>query len=390
MRKICCLNIISGCGLKRLTEEYRMVENPADAEGILVRSASMHEMELPDGLYAVARAGAGVNNIPLEECAKKGIVVLNTPGANKNAVKELVIAGLFLASRDIIGGIEWCRARKDEQDLDQLVEQGKKAFAGCEIRGRKLGVIGLGAIGCEVANAAVGLGMDVYGYDPFISVNAAWTLSGSVKHIMDVDTIYRECDYITVHVPLMESTKHMICKDTIERMRNGVVILNFARDLLVNNGDMEEALKTGRVKKYVTDFPNTKTASMDGAIAIPHLGASTEEAEDNCAMMAVDELRDYLENGNIRNSVNYPDCDMGICSAASRIALLHANIPNMIGQITAIVAAEGLNIANMTNKSRGAYAYTLLDLESSVKEDAVKLLEQIRGMYKVRIIKGTA
>lgn len=388
MRKICCLNVISDCGLERLTGEYVKVENPSEAEGILVRSASMHEMELPDGLYAVARAGAGVNNIPLDECAKKGIVVFNTPGANKNGVKELVIAGLLLASRDIVGGIEWCRTRKNEPDIEKQVEKGKKAFAGCEIKGKKLGVIGLGAIGCEVANAAVGLGMDVYGYDPFISVNAAWMLSRSVKHIMDMDTIYRECDYITVHVPLMESTKNMICKESMDKMRDGVVILNFARDQLVNDEDMEAALKRGKVKKYVTDFPNTKTASMDGTIAIPHLGASTEESEDNCAMMAVDELRDYLENGNIKNSVNYPACDMGVCGVASRVALLHANIPNMIGQITAIVAADGMNIANMTNKSRGSFAYTLLDLEDSVKDEVVMHLEQIKGMYKVRIIKG--
>ena len=262
-----------------------------------------------------------------------------------------------------------------------------EAFAGCEIKGKKLGVIGLGAIGCEVANAAISLGMDVYGYDPFISVNAAWMLSRSVKHILDADTIYRECDYITIHVPLMDSTKHMICRETIEKMRDGVVILNFARDLLVNDDDIEKALACGKVKTYVTDFPNAKTAAMKGAIAIPHLGASTEESEDNCAMMAVDELRDYLENGNIRNSVNYPACDMGICSDVARIGLLHANIPNMIGQITAILAADGLNIAHMMNKSRGQYAYTLLDMENVVEEEAIRHLEKIRGMFKVRVIK---
>lgn len=386
MRKICCLNAIADCGLKRLTEEYVQVKNTAEAEGILVRSASMHEMELPEGLFAVARAGAGVNNIPLDRCAENGIVVFNTPGANKNGVKELVIAGLLLASRDIVGGIEWCQANKDDPNIDKNVEKGKKAFAGCEIRGKKLGVIGLGAIGCEVANAAVGLGMDVYGYDPFISVNAAWMLSRSVKHIMDAETIYRECDYITVHVPLMDATKHMICKDSIDKMRDGVVILNFARDLLVNDDDMEAALKSGKVKKYVTDFPNAKTVSMEGVIAIPHLGASTEESEDNCAMMAVDELRDYLENGNIKNSVNYPECDMGVCKDVARIAVLHANIPNMIGQITSRLAMDGINIANMTNKSRGKYAYTLLDLENAVGDAAVEHLTQIGGMYKVRVI----
>lgn len=388
MRKIFCLNAIAECGLERLTEEYVLAAGIEEAEGILVRSAVMHDMELPDGLHAVARAGAGVNNIPLGKCAEKGIVVFNTPGANKNGVKELVLAGLLLASRDIVGGIEWCRAQKDEPDIAQKIENGKKAFAGCEIEGKKLGVIGLGAIGCEVANAAVSLGMDVYGYDPFISVNAAWMLSRSVKHILDADIIYSECDYITVHVPLMESTKHMICKESMDKMKDGVVILNFARDLLVNDEDMEAALMCGKVKKYVTDFPNAKTASMEGTIAIPHLGASTEESEDNCAMMAVDELRDYLENGNIRNSVNYPACDMGVCHDAARVALLHANIPNMIGQITAILAADGLNISHMTNKSRGQYAYTLLDLENSVEKKAVEDLENIHGMYKVRIVKG--
>lgn len=387
MRKICCLNAIADCGLERLTDEYVKVEDPADAEGILVRSASMHEMELPAGLHAIARAGAGVNNIPLDKCSEKGIVVFNTPGANKNGVKELVLAGLLLASRDIVGSIQWCRSQKDDPDIEKKVEKGKKAFAGCEIKGKKLGVIGLGAIGCEVANAAVGLGMDVYGYDPFISVNAAWMLSRSVKHILDADTIYRECDYITIHVPLLDSTKHMICKESIDKMRDGVVILNFARDLLVNDDDMEAALKSGKVKKYVTDFPNAKTASMEGAIAIPHLGASTEESEENCAMMAVDELRDYLENGNIRNSVNYPNCDLGICNDAARIAVHHANIPNMISQVTGVLAADGLNINHMTNKSRGQYSYMLLDLENAATDEAIRHLEKIQGVFKVRVVK---
>ena len=387
MRKICCLNAIADCGLERLTDEYVKVEDPADAEGILVRSASMHEMELPAGLHAIARAGAGVNNIPLDKCSEKGIVVFNTPGANKNGVKELVLAGLLLASRDIVGGIQWCRSQKEDPDIEKKVEKGKKAFAGCEIKGKKLGVIGLGAIGCEVANAAVGLGMDVYGYDPFISVNAAWMLSRSVKHILDADTIYRECDYITIHVPLLDSTKQMICKESIDKMRDGVVILNFARDLLVNDDDMEAALKSGKVKKYVTDFPNAKTASMEGAIAIPHLGASTEESEENCAMMAVDELRDYLENGNIRNSVNYPNCDLGICNDAARIAVHHANIPNMISQVTGVLAADGLNINHMTNKSRGQYSYMLLDLENAATDEAIRHLEKIQGVFKVRVVK---
>lgn len=388
MRKICCLNAISKYGMERLGGQYEITEDPNLAEGILVRSASMHEMEFSGDLRAIARAGAGVNNIPLDSCAQKGIVVFNTPGANKNGVKELVLAGLFLTSRDIIGGVQWCREHAEEPDLAKLVEKGKKAFAGHEIKGKKLGVIGLGAIGCEVANAASSLGMEVYGYDPYISVNAAWMLSRSVKHIMDTETIFRECDYITVHVPLMDATKYMIRKESLDMMKDGVVILNFARDLLVNDDDMEAALKSKKVSRYITDFPNEKTAKMEGVIAIPHLGASTEESEDNCAVMAVDELRDYLENGNIHNSVNYPDCDMGICRSEGRVAILHANVPNMIGQITAILAAEAINIENMTNKSRGNYAYTMVDLGNAAKPETIAHLRQIPSVYKVRIVKG--
>ena len=388
MRKIHCLNPISKLGTGLLTENYEMTDNLAEAEGILVRSAAMHDLELPKGLRAVARAGAGVNNIPLDKCAEAGVVVFNTPGANANGVKELVLAGMLLGARDVVGGIDWCREQKDNENISKDMEKAKKKFAGHEIRGKKLGVIGLGAIGAEVANAAAALGMEVYGYDPFISVKAAWMLSRDVKHITSVDTIYQECDYITVHVPLLDSTKYMINKDAFDQMKDGVVILNYARDLLVNDDDMEAALKAGKVKKYITDFPNAKTSAMEGVIATPHLGASTEESEDNCAVMAADELKDYLENGNIKNSVNYPACDMGICQVAGRIGLLHANIPNMIGQITSILAAEGINIANMTNKSRDKYAYTLLDLENPVKEEAVAHLEKISGMYKVRVIKG--
>lgn len=387
MRKICCLNPISKYGTARLEDGCEFTENVGEAEGVLVRSASMHELELPEGLLAVARAGAGVNNIPLDRCAEKGIVVFNTPGANKNGVKELVLAGLFLASRDIVGGINWCTKLAGDRDIAKTVEKGKKAFAGHEIKGKKLGVIGLGAIGCEVANAAAGLGMEVYGYDPFISVNGAWMLSRSVKHIMNVETIYEECDYITVHVPLLDSTRHMINRESLEKMRDGVVILNFARDLLVNDDDMMGSLKSGKVWRYVTDFPNETTAGAEGVIAIPHLGASTEESEDNCAVMAADELKDYLENGNIQNSVNYPSCTMGVCRDAGRLALLHQNVPNMIGQITTILAAEGCNIANMTNKSRDRYAYTLLDLENPVKGEAVEKLKKIEGMFRVRVIK---
>ena len=388
MRNICCLNQISHYGTDRLTGDYKLVDDMKDAEGILVRSASLHETEFPEGLEAIARAGAGVNNIPLDECAKKGIVVFNTPGANANGVKELVIAGLLLASRDLMGGYNWVKENASDENIAKTVEKQKKHYAGCEIMGKKLGVIGLGAIGAKVANIAFRLGMEVYGYDPYVSVDAAWRLSSSVKHIMDVNTIYKECDYITVHVPLLDSTKEMINQAAFDQMKDGVVILNYARDLLVNDDDMAEALKSGKVKKYITDFPNAKTSAMDGVIATPHLGASTEESEDNCAVMAADELKDYLENGNIKNSVNYPACDMGICQVAGRIGLLHANIPNMIGQITSILAAEGINIANMTNKSRDKYAYTLLDLEDPVKSEAVTHLEKISGMYKVRVIKG--
>lgn len=283
MRKIHCLNAISKEGTELFTENYKLTDNITEAEGILVRSAAMHDMEFGENLMAIARAGAGVNNIPLDECAKDGIVVFNTPGANANGVKELVIAGLLMASRDIAGGIEWCRENKSDSDIAKTAEKAKKEFAGCEIKGKKLGVIGLGAIGAEVANAAAGLGMNVYGYDPFISVNAAWMLSRDVKHITSVDAIYRECDYITVHVPLSDSTKGMINKSTIEEMKDGVVVLNFSRDSLVNDDDMAEALKRGKVKKYISDFPNSKSVNMEGAVIIPHLGASTEESEDNCA-----------------------------------------------------------------------------------------------------------
>lgn len=385
--KLHCLNPISKYGIELLTDAYEMTDDAAQAEGILVRSASMHEMELPEGLLAVARAGAGVNNIPLDVCAEKGIVVFNTPGANANGVKELVIAALLLGSRDIVDGVAWCRENAADPNIAKTVEKSKKAFAGHEIKGKKLGVIGLGAIGAEVANAAAALGMDVYGYDPFISVNGAWMLSRDVKHIMSVDTIYQECDYITVHVPLMGSTKKMINKDTIASMKDGVVVLNFSRDLLVDDDAMAEALESGKVHRYITDFPNPKSVNMKNVIAIPHLGASTEESEDNCAVMAVKEMMDYLENGNIRNSVNYPACDMGVCRTASRIAVMHKNIPNMIGQITGALAEQDVNISDMTNKSRDQYAYTLLDLESRPKEATIEKLKGIKGVLRVRTVK---
>ena len=387
MRKIHCLNPISKLGTGLLTENYEMTDNLAEAEGILVRSAAMHDLELPKGLRAVARAGAGVNNIPLDKCAEAGVVVFNTPGANANGVKELVLAGMLLGARDVVGGIDWCKEQKDNENISKDMEKAKKKFAGHEIRGKKLGVIGLGAIGAEVANAAAALGMEVYGYDPFISVKAAWMLSGDVKHIISVDTIYQECDYITVHVPLLDSTRQMINKDSLGQMKDGVVILNFARDLLVNDDDMAEALASGRVKRYITDFPNAKVMQMPNVIATPHLGASTEESEDNCAVMAVKELMDYLDNGNIKNSVNFPNCDMGVCTTVGRLALLHKNVPNMIGQISSILASTDMNIANMTNKSRDKYAYTLVDLETKADAATIEKLKAIQGMMRVRVIK---
>ncbi len=387
MKTIHCLNEISPLGTALLTEEYTLTNDIKEAQGVLLRSASMHEMELPEGLLAIARAGAGVNNIPLDACAAEGIVVFNTPGANANGVKELVIAGLLLASRDITGGIEWCKENADDADIAKSAEKAKKAFAGCEIKGKKLGVIGLGAIGAEVANACSSLGMEVYGYDPFLSVNSAWGLSRNIRHITSLDTIYKECDYITVHVPLFDTTKGMINKAAFDTMKEGVVILNFARDILVNEEDMKEALKSGKVKKYVTDFPNATSAHLEGAMVIPHLGASTEESEDNCAKMAVEEIMDYIDNGNIRNSVNFPACDMGICKSESRIAVLHLNIPNMIGQITGTLAAGDVNITDMTNKSREKYAYTLIDLEKASDAMSIQKLNAIKGVLRVRVIK---
>ena len=386
MRKIHCINAISKYGTDQFTQEYQLTDEVNEAEGILVRSASLHEMQFSNSLLAIARAGAGVNNIPLDACAQEGIVVFNTPGANANGVKELVLAGLFLASRDIVGGIEWCKENKDDANIGKTAEKAKKAFAGCEIKGKKLGVVGLGAIGAEVANAAIALGMEVYGYDPYISVNAAWRLSRDVKHTTSLDTICQECNYITLHVPAVDSTKGMINKAAIDQMKDGVVILNFARDVLVNEDDLAEALKSGKVKKYVTDFANPKSVAMENTIVIPHLGASTEESEDNCAKMAVQEIMDYLENGNIRNSVNYPACDMGVKKTACRVAVLHMNIPNMIGQITGVLAAGKINISDMTNKSRDKFAYTLMDLEHTPDDIMVQKLNAIEGVLRVRLI----
>lgn len=388
MYRINCLNPIADVGLKNFTEKYEVTADVQEADGILVRSASMHEMELPSRLLAVARAGAGVNNIPLDKCAEHGVVVFNTPGANANGVKELVIAGMLLAARDVIGGIEWVKASKEDPDIAKTAEKAKKNFAGTEIMGKKLGVIGLGAIGVKVANAAVGLGMEVYGYDPYLSVNAAWNLSRSVIHVLNVDDIYARCDYITIHVPLMDTTKGMINAVSIAKMKEGVILLNFARDLLANEKDVLEGLQSGKIARYVSDFPNPVTAGQKGCIVIPHLGASTEESEDNCAVMAVEELKDYLENGNIRNSVNYPACDMGICAQAGRVAIFHKNTANMITKFTAEFGEKGINISDMTNKSRGEVAYTMLDVEAKPTEEIISALEKIKGVFRVRIVKG--
>ena len=382
-----CLNPISKVGLDNFSTDYAKTEDINSAEGVLVRSASMHEMELPDSLLAVARAGAGVNNIPLDKCAEKGIVVFNTPGANANGVKELVIAGMLLAARDVVGGIEWVKASRDNADIAKSAEKEKKKFAGTEVMGKKLGVIGLGAIGVKVANTAVSLGMEVYGYDPYVSVNAAWNLSRSVKHISNVEDIYKECDYITIHVPLLDSTRKMIDANAITMMKPTAIVLNFARDLLVDEEAMVDALAAGKIKKYVSDFPNTTTVGAKGCIVTPHLGASTAESEDNCAIMAVREIRDYMENGNITHSVNYPDCNMGACTTAGRVAILHKNVKGMIGQYTTVLGEADINVSDMTNKAKGDYAYALIDVDSQITDDVLKKLQAIDDVLRVRVVK---
>lgn len=387
MYKYHCLNPISEAGLSQLDEKYAVTGNVDEADAILVRSAKMHDMDLSGNLKAIARAGAGVNNIPLDRCAQEGIVVFNTPGANANGVKELVIAGMLLAARDIIGGINWVQEYEEDGDIAKITEKKKKAFAGTEIRGKKLGVIGLGAIGVRVANVAIHLGMDVYGYDPYVSVDAAWMLSRNIHHAKTVDELYKECDYITIHVPALEDTKGMIDKNAIGLMKDGVVILNFARDVLVDQEDIVDALVSGKVRSYVTDFPTKEIVGVKNAIVIPHLGASTEESEDNCAKMAVEELKDFLENGNITHSVNYPDCNMGVKGDGERITILHKNIPNMLGQFTTLLAEKNMNIALMTNKSRKEYAYTMIDVDSEVPSELEAQLAGVSGVLKVRVIR---
>jgi len=387
MYQVHYLNSISPKGTALWTEDYQKTENIADAQAVLVRSAAMHELALPESLLAIARAGAGVNNIPLQKCAEAGIAVFNTPGANAGSVMELALCGMLLGCRDIVGGINWVQSIKETADIAKQVEKGKSKFAGHEIAGKRLGVIGLGAIGGPLANAARKLGMEVYGCDPYISIDAAWHLDSHIIRINNRDDLYSQCDIISLHTPLLDSTKKMINADAISKMRDGVIILNFARDLLVDDEAMAQALASGKVSRYVTDFPNEKTANMPGCIAIPHLGASTEESEDNCAKMAVKQVMDYLENGNIHNSVNYPNCDMGICRTAGRITILHRNIPNSLGRFTAAIAADNVNIDGLVNKSRGEYAYTMLDFDQHPSEEVVNHLKEVEGVLRVRVIK---
>ena len=385
-RKIYCLNNIAKIGTDSFRSGYTLIDSIDEAAGVLVRSADMKEMSFPAGLRAIARAGAGVNNIPLDRCAEEGIVVFNTPGANANSVKELVLCGMLLAARDVSGGIAWVRENAADENIAKTTEKAKKAFAGNELMGKTLGVIGLGAIGVLVANAAVSLGMKVYGFDPYLSVSSAWNLSPMVIHAEKAEELYAASDYITLHVPATASTKGMIGSEAISQIKHGAVLLNFARDTLVDEQALAGALETGIVKCYVSDFPTPGSVHMKNAIVIPHLGASTEEAEDNCAVMAVREIQDYLDNGNIHNSVNYPEINLGICETEARVGILHRNIPNMLSQITNFFGNQGLNIENLANKSRGNYAYTLLDISHRMPHDTVERLKEIDGVIRVRRI----
>lgn len=381
------LNKISPKGTALWTEKYKVSDTVEQADALLVRSAAMHDFAFSDRLLAVARAGAGVNNIPLDRCAEQGIVVFNTPGANARSVMELTLCGLLLGCRDVVGGINWVQSIAGTADIAKQVEKGKSQFAGHEILGRKLGVIGLGAVGGPFANAARKLGMQVYGCDPFISIDAAWHLDSQIHRVNSREEVFSTCDIISLHTPLLDDTRKMINEETLAKMKDGVIILNFARDLLVDDEAMAKALASGKVKRYITDFPNEKTAAMPGCIAIPHLGASTEESEDNCAKMAVNQVMNYLENGNIVNSVNFPNCDMGICTSEGRITILHRNIPNSLGRFTTAMAGENVNIAGLMNKSRGEFAYTMLDLDHKPSESLVEGLRGIEGVLRVRVIK---
>lgn len=386
MYKIKTYNKISKTGLEVFDDKYTIGDEVENADGAIVRSAALHDEEFPESLQAIARAGAGTNNIPIEKCSEQGIVVFNTPGANANAVKELVIAGLLLSSRRVVSGIEWAKTLKGEGDaVGKLVEKGKGAFAGPEIKGKKLGVIGLGAIGVMVANAANHLGMTVYGYDPYLSVKSAWNLNHNAVHINDINEIFANCDYITIHVPLTDSTKNLINSNSLAKCKDGVRILNFSRAALVNDADLKAALESGKVAAYVTDFPTDDVLGVDGVIAIPHLGASTPESEDNCAGMAAKELIDYIENGNIVNSVNLPEITMPR-SGENRVCVIHKNIPNMLTAITGIFAGDNINIENLLNKSRGDYAYTMLDIGEADISAVAEKIGAIDGVIRVRVI----
>ena len=387
MYKVHYLNKISKKGTDLFTQDYVSTQDMADADAVVVRSAAMHDLPFSDKLLAIARAGAGVNNIPLERCAEEGIVVFNTPGANANGVVELSLCGMLLGCRDVIGGIEWVKTIKDDPDVAKKVEKGKSQFAGYEIKGKNLGVIGLGAVGGPLANAALQLGMRVYGCDPFISIDAAWHLDQHIVRVKTREEIYAQCDIISLHTPLLDDTRKMINAEAISQMKDGVIIINFARDGLVDDDAMEAALKSGKVKRYITDFPNARTAGMEGVIAIPHLGASTEESEDNCAKMAVRQVMDYVENGNIVNSVNFPSCDLGVRRKPTRLCVLHKNIPNSIGNFTAAISEEKMNISDMVNRSKGAYAYSMFDLDELASDEIVERIEKIDGVLRVRVFK---
>ncbi len=379
------LNKIAKVGLERFGDSYRIADDVSAPDAIILRSASMHDMEMPESLLSIARAGAGVNNIPVAKCAEQGIVVFNTPGGNANAVKELAIASMLISSRKIVEGINWVKSLSGD-DVDKQVEKGKASFVGPEVEGKTLGVIGLGAIGVMVANAAANLGMEVLGYDPYISVDAAWGLSRMVKKANDLKTVFKNSDYITLHVPLNDGTRAMLNKEAFRQMKKGTRIINLSRGELVNDDEIKTALETGQVGVYVTDFPNQKLAAMKGVIAIPHLGASTPESEDNCAVMAARQTIDFLENGNIKNSVNFPACDMGIRTAVHRITVAHKNIPNMLGQISTGLAGDGINITNMINKSRGDYAYTMIDVEDEITDPGIARISGIEGVLRVRVL----
>ena len=387
MFKYACLNNISEKGLENFTPSYEKTDDLAAAQGIRVRSAAMHDMSFSPELLAIARAGAGVNNIPIDRCAKEGIVVFNTPGANANGVKEMVLAGMLLASRDIAEGVEWVRSNMDNKDIAKAAEKEKKKFAGTELAGKRLGIIGLGAIGVRVANMAVELGMEVFGYDPYVSVDAAWHLNRKITHVFDLNEIYDRCDFITVHVPALPSTKGMIDKEAVKKMKKGVILINMARDVLVDEEAVIKAIEAGKIRRYVSDFPNPVVAGKKGCITTPHLGASTEEAEDNCAVMAVEELMDYLENGNIKNSVNYPACNMGVCRSTSRIAIFHENKVNMINQLTTLISGSGMNISEMASKSKGDVEYTMFDLDTAATQELADKIAKVPDVYRVRIIK---